>query len=156
AVSAPAVSATVAVASAPAPVPALAAKPVQGSEEWRKIRRDNHKEVERRRRENINDGITQLAELVPNSEKNKGAILKQAVKYIESIEEANKKLMADIEAGSSTKLDLDKALVEKSILKTSLESLKVEHEQLKRDLDALKGQLNEESDEHTSKRQRTE
>src|SRR5271154_5227096 len=40
-------------------------RPQVGSEEWHKQRRDNHKEVERRRRETINDGISELAKIVP-------------------------------------------------------------------------------------------
>lgn len=38
--------------------------------------------VERRRRETINEGINELAKVVPGSEKNKGAILQAAVEYI--------------------------------------------------------------------------
>ncbi len=38
--------------------------------------------VERRRRETINEGINELAKVVPGSEKNKGAILQAAVDYI--------------------------------------------------------------------------
>ncbi|KAI7828719.1 hypothetical protein BC939DRAFT_380747, partial [Gamsiella multidivaricata] len=56
-----------------------------GSEEWHKQRRDNHKEVERRRRETINAGINDLAQMIPNSDKNKGSILRQAVKYIQEL-----------------------------------------------------------------------
>jgi len=51
-----------------------APKPPVGSDEWHRVRRDNHKEVERRRRETINEGITELARIVPGSEKNKGSI----------------------------------------------------------------------------------
>ncbi|KAL8951046.1 MAG: hypothetical protein Q9222_002960, partial [Ikaeria aurantiellina] len=57
-------------------------KPSVGSDEWHKVRRDNHKEVERRRRETINEGINELAKIVPGCEKNKGSILQRAVEYI--------------------------------------------------------------------------
>ena len=38
--------------------------------------------VERRRRETINEGINELAKVIPGSDKNKGAILQSAVSYI--------------------------------------------------------------------------
>ncbi|KAL8828049.1 MAG: hypothetical protein Q9191_002820 [Dirinaria sp. TL-2023a] len=57
-------------------------KPAVGSAEWHKVRKDNHKEVERRRRETINEGINELAKIVPGCEKNKGSILQRAVQYI--------------------------------------------------------------------------
>ncbi|MCJ1476854.1 basic helix-loop-helix protein [Lambiella insularis] len=59
-----------------------AIKPAVGTDEWHKVRRDNHKEVERRRRETINEGINELAKIVPGCEKNKGSILQRAVNYI--------------------------------------------------------------------------
>ncbi|GAO50083.1 carbon-nitrogen hydrolase [Saitoella complicata NRRL Y-17804] len=63
-------------------------KPSVGSDEWHKQRRDNHKEVERRRREMINDGINALASLVPRCEKNKGSILQRAVEHIKELQHA--------------------------------------------------------------------
>lgn len=41
-----------------------------------------HAIVERRRRETINEGINELAKVVPNCEKNKGSILASTVSYI--------------------------------------------------------------------------
>jgi hypothetical protein len=38
--------------------------------------------VERRRRETINEGINELAKVIPGTDKNKGAILQSAVGYI--------------------------------------------------------------------------
>ncbi|KAJ3255043.1 hypothetical protein HK103_006663 [Boothiomyces macroporosus] len=43
--------------------------------------------VERRRRENINAGIQELAELIPGQEKNKGRILQRAVQYIHELKQ---------------------------------------------------------------------
>ncbi|KAK6601298.1 helix-loop-helix DNA-binding domain-containing protein [Botrytis cinerea] len=43
-------------------------KPVVGSDEWHKVRKDNHKEVERRRRETINEGINELAKILKENE----------------------------------------------------------------------------------------
>ncbi|KAI9882014.1 MAG: hypothetical protein M1823_006262 [Watsoniomyces obsoletus] len=57
-------------------------KPQVGSEQWHRNRRDNHKEVERRRRETINEGINELAKIVPGCEKNKGSILQRSVAFI--------------------------------------------------------------------------
>ncbi|WOO76861.1 Psilocybin cluster transcription regulator [Vanrija pseudolonga] len=55
-----------------------------------KMKKDSHKEVERRRRENINDGINEIARLVPGgSEKmGKGMLLRRAADYLGDI--ANK------------------------------------------------------------------
>ncbi|KIW20674.1 hypothetical protein PV08_01251 [Exophiala spinifera] len=57
-------------------------KPAVGSAEWHQQRKDNHKEVERRRREVINEGIENIAKIVPCTEKNKGAILQRTHEYI--------------------------------------------------------------------------
>lgn len=62
-------------------------KPAVGSDEWHKVRKDNHKEVERRRRETINEGINELAKIVPGCEKNKGSILARAVQYIQKLQD---------------------------------------------------------------------
>ena len=51
------------------------------------MRKDNHKEVERRRRETINEGINELAKIVPGCEKNKGSILARAVQYITKLQD---------------------------------------------------------------------
>lgn len=67
-----------------------ATRPVVGSEEWHQLRRENHKRVERKRRETINEQIAQLARLLPKCEKtNKGAILKEAVLYMENMRRSN-------------------------------------------------------------------
>ena len=74
-------------------------KPAVGTNEWHTQRKNNHKEgkailkhvsvskvdnstVERRRRETINEGINEIAKIVPGCEKNKGSILQRAVSYI--------------------------------------------------------------------------
>lgn len=38
--------------------------------------------MERRRRETINEGINEIAKIVPGCEKNKGSILQRAISYI--------------------------------------------------------------------------
>ncbi|KAI6037977.1 hypothetical protein EDC04DRAFT_2896995 [Pisolithus marmoratus] len=62
--------------------------PAMGTDEWARQRKDNHKEVERRRRGNINEGINELGRIVPNSsgEKAKGAILARAENEARNIE----------------------------------------------------------------------
>ena len=49
--------------------------------------------VERRRRETINEGINELAKIVPNCEKNKGSILASAVNYIIHLKAEKEKLI---------------------------------------------------------------
>jgi hypothetical protein len=51
-----------------------------------KARKDSHKEVERRRRATINEGIQNLANLIPGGEKNKGRIIQRAVEYIQELQ----------------------------------------------------------------------
>ncbi|KAL4870365.1 hypothetical protein BDV12DRAFT_195511 [Aspergillus spectabilis] len=68
------------------------AKPAVGSPEWHQVRKNNHKEVERRRREAINEGINQIARLVPNCDKNKGAILQRAIEYINQLHEDKRQM----------------------------------------------------------------
>lgn len=43
--------------------------------------------MERRRRETINEGINELAKIVPGCEKNKGSILARAVQFITQLKE---------------------------------------------------------------------
>jgi hypothetical protein len=51
-----------------------------------KARKESHKEVERRRRAAINEGIQNLANLIPGGEKNKGRIIQKAADYIQELQ----------------------------------------------------------------------
>ncbi|KXJ94317.1 hypothetical protein Micbo1qcDRAFT_202200 [Microdochium bolleyi] len=106
----------------------LLPKPAVGSEEWHKLRKDNHKEVERRRRETINEGINELAKIVPGCEKNKGSILQRTVAYITQLR--------DNEAQNLEKWTLEKLLTEQAIeeLSSSNDKLKQECERVYREL----------------------
>ncbi|KAK1055723.1 basic helix-loop-helix protein [Friedmanniomyces endolithicus] len=86
-------------------------KPAVGTDEWHKVRRDNHKEVERRRRETINEGINELAKIVPGCEKNKGSILARAVQFITQLKEN--------ETQNIEKWTLEKLLTEQAIAELS-------------------------------------
>ncbi|KAI0085550.1 hypothetical protein BDY19DRAFT_987019 [Irpex rosettiformis] len=79
------------------------------SEDWARQRKDNHKEVERRRRGNINEGINELGRIVPNGsgEKAKGAILSRAVQYIHHLKENEAR---NIEKWTLEKLLMDQAM----------------------------------------------
>ena len=113
-----------------------------GSDEWTRQRKDNHasscytppidirvdillfleqqKEVERRRRGNINEGINELGRIVPNGsgEKAKGAILSRAVQYIHHLKENEAR---NIEKWTLEKLLMDQAMGD---LQTQLEEIK--------------------------------
>ncbi|KAK5017565.1 basic helix-loop-helix protein [Cryomyces antarcticus] len=104
-------------------------KPAVGTDEWHKVRRDNHKEVERRRRETINEGINELAKIVPGCEKNKGSILQRAVQFITQLKEN--------EAQNIEKWTLEKLLTEQAIaeLSASCDKLKAELERLAEEKD---------------------
>lgn len=95
-------------------------KPAVGSEEWHKMRKDNHKEVERRRRETINEGINELAKIVPGCEKNKGSILQNAVRYITKLKEDEQQAIE--------KWTLEKLLTEQAIAELSTSNDKLKHE----------------------------
>ncbi|KAI0377813.1 hypothetical protein F5Y04DRAFT_263321 [Hypomontagnella monticulosa] len=112
--------------------PTSSSKPAVGSEEWHKMRKDNHKEVERRRRETINEGINELAKIVPGCEKNKGSILQRAVIFITQLKEN--------EAQNIEKWTLEKLLTEQAIqeLSASNDKLKTECERVYRELSMWK------------------
>lgn len=95
-------------------------KPPVGSPEWHRQRRDNHKEVERRRRENINEGIHTLSQIVPNCDKNKGQILQRAAEYIRQLKET--------EATLIQKYTIEKLLNEQSIAELSNTNEKLKKE----------------------------
>jgi mannitol-specific phosphotransferase system IIBC component len=132
-------------------------KPAVGSEEWHRLRRENHKQVERRRRETINDGINEIARIVPGCEKNKGSILQRAAVYIRQLREA--------EAATVEKWTLEKLLTDQAIseLNRQVEALKNENERivlqnnyLKRELESVNNHhhLHHQSSESITKKQK--
>lgn len=48
-------------------------------------RRNQHKEVERKRRQDIHEKIMKLGEMVPGYEKAKGEVLQRVINYIEQL-----------------------------------------------------------------------
>lgn len=93
---------------------------------------DSRFPVERRRRETINEGINELAKIVPNCEKNKGSILQRAVTFINQLKEN--------EAQNLEKWTLEKLLTEQAIaeLSASNDKLKQECERLYKELETWK------------------
>ncbi|KAI8994772.1 hypothetical protein BDB01DRAFT_711827, partial [Pilobolus umbonatus] len=110
-------------------------KPAVGSDEWHRQRRENHKHVERRRRETINEGINEIARIVPGCEKNKGSILNRAAVYIRQLKEN--------EASTLEKWTLEKLLTDQAIneLNRQVEILKVELERTRHENGYLKSQV---------------
>ncbi|ORY93489.1 hypothetical protein BCR43DRAFT_497020 [Syncephalastrum racemosum] len=105
--------------------PSKSDKPMVGTAEWHRIRRENHKQVERRRRETINEGINALAAIVPNCEKNKGQILRSAAEYIQQLKENEAKVL---EKWTLEKLCCEQAINE---LTEQVEKLKEENARLR-------------------------
>ncbi|KAJ1549243.1 basic helix-loop-helix protein [Cladochytrium tenue] len=103
-------------------------KPVVGSDEWIKVRRLNHKEVERKRRETINNGIGELQSLIPDGDKNKGKVIQRAVTYILELKQA-------IEDGAQ------KNGVEKLLLEQAIQSLGNTVQDLKEENTALRARV---------------
>lgn len=131
-------------------------KPPVGSPEWHKMRRENHKQVERRRRQTINESIDELAKIVPGCEKNKGSILQRAALYIRQLKEAE---AATVEKWTLEKLLTDQAISELNrqveVLKADSEKLQLENDYLKRKLDQQEAQ-EDEGHEQILKRQKIE
>ncbi|KAJ2751757.1 basic helix-loop-helix protein [Coemansia pectinata] len=109
---------------------AVEGAPEAGSEEWLRLRRLAHKEVEQRRRDVINTGIDRLAELVPGAERHRGRIVNQAVDYIHRLKET--------EAQNIEKWTIEKLLADQVIsgLTNQLEQMKRENKRLKRKIKA--------------------
>lgn len=112
--------------------PSLNLKPTHGLDEWHRQRRENHKEVERRRRESINQGIKELAGLIPTNDLNKAQILQRAVDYIKRLKEN--------ENNNIEKWTLEKLLTEQAMLEllASNEKLKQELERAYREIEQWK------------------
>ncbi|KAH9932846.1 hypothetical protein B0H21DRAFT_760478 [Amylocystis lapponica] len=112
------------------------------NDEWTRQRKDNHKEVERRRRGNINEGINELGRIVPNGsgEKAKGAILSRAVQYIHHLKENEAR---NIEKWTLEKLLMDQAMGD---LQAQLEEMRrmwdeerIARQRLESELEVLRG-----------------
>lgn len=95
-------------------------KPCVGSEEWYKAKRLSHKEVERRRREAISEGIKELANIVPGCEKNKGSILQRTAQYIRSLKE--------MEEMCREKSNLEKLVADHTIQELARENARLKSE----------------------------
>ncbi|KAJ3208627.1 basic helix-loop-helix protein [Dinochytrium kinnereticum] len=123
-------------------------KPAVGSDEWLKQRRESHKEVERRRREAINEGITELAKIVPDGEKNKGRVIQRAVQYINQLKQS--------EAMQLEKWTLEKLLCEQAIqeLHNNVDKLRAENDKLRAENDKLKRELKRNDVENSNVRKR--
>ncbi|KAJ7630065.1 hypothetical protein DFH06DRAFT_705544 [Mycena polygramma] len=113
-----------------------------GSDEWSRQRKDNHKEVERRRRGNINEGINELGRIVPNGsgEKAKGAILSRAVQYIHHLKENEAR---NIEKWTLEKLLMDQAMgdlqVQLDEIRRMWEDERLNRQRAEQELEALRG-----------------
>ncbi|CAN6615500.1 centromere-binding protein 1 [Trichomonascus vanleenenianus] len=95
-------------------------RPAVGTEEWHRIRRDSHKEVERRRRVSINEGINKIAEIVPDCDKQKSHILRRAYDYIVKLKEN--------EQANMQKWTLEKLLTEQAIAELSAQNKTLRNE----------------------------
>ncbi|WVR06488.1 hypothetical protein IAU60_003519 [Kwoniella sp. DSM 27419] len=78
-------------------------------QEYARLKRDSHKEVERRRRENINDGINEIAHLIPGGmdKQGKGMLLKRAATYIIELVEKAARMEEDGQKRDVEKQDLE-------------------------------------------------
>ncbi|GME79715.1 unnamed protein product [Ambrosiozyma monospora] len=106
--------------------------PKPGSEEYKALRKANHKEVERKRRESINNAIKELQDLLPTHDTNKSQIIKRAAEFIKRLKENE---ASNIEKWTLEKLITDQAVNE---LANSNEKLKVELEKAYREIEHWK------------------
>lgn len=79
----------------------------------------NNNPVERRRREAINEGINEIAKMVPGCEKAKGSILQRAIHYINKLQDEAKDMAARWDTANMT---TNHALAEISAQNTKLKS----------------------------------
>ncbi|AMD21583.1 HFL273Cp [Eremothecium sinecaudum] len=109
--------------------------PSTGTPEWKQQRKDSHKEVERRRRENINTAINKVAELLPVKESSKAAILSRAAEYIQKLKET--------ENTNIEKWTLQKLLSEQQVsqLTSTNEKLEEELSNAFKEIEMLKNKL---------------
>ena len=84
-----------------------------------KMKKLNHKEVERRRRETINNAIKELQDLVPTSHTNKAQIIKKASEYIRRLKDNEEALLSK---WTLEKIITDQAINELSISNDKLKS----------------------------------
>ncbi|KAI9489709.1 hypothetical protein BDB00DRAFT_842109 [Zychaea mexicana] len=77
-------------------------------------RRENHNHIERKRRDNINNTILQISEVVPNASQqpgqrpNKGRVLQLALAYIQALQHENQQLKTN---NSNNNSDDDDAIM---------------------------------------------
>lgn len=94
-------------------------------------RKDNHKEVERRRRSAINDGIVQLSHIVPGCDvknTNKGSIIIAAVRYIQDLK-------------NNEASNIEKWTLEKLLMDQAMNDLSVSLEESRREVERLRAQI---------------
>lgn len=110
------------------------------------------KEVERRRREAINEGINRLKDIVPNADKNnKGSILQAAATYISDLKAAEQQ---NIEKWTLEKLLIDQSFEaangDRDELRHKLDALELQKRILMKAVEALGGSVVDEPDEGSS------
>ncbi|PWN46542.1 hypothetical protein IE53DRAFT_391283, partial [Violaceomyces palustris] len=96
-----------------------------------RARKDNHKEVERRRRSAINDGINQLSQIVPGCDAkntNKGSIIVAAVRYIQDLK-------------NNEASNIEKWTLEKLLMDQAMNDLTAQLDEIRRENDKLRAQL---------------
>ncbi|RXK40029.1 hypothetical protein M231_02669 [Tremella mesenterica] len=101
----------------------------EGGEGRPKGKKESHADVERRRRDAINEGITAIAALIPHgSERSKGAILKYAAEHLSSITERVNRSDEEIARRDAEKAALQDELqqVQKGLAEEQIRSLKYE------------------------------
>ncbi|CAO3587405.1 unnamed protein product [Absidia cylindrospora] len=117
---------------------------VVGSDKWKEMKRISHMEVERRRRETINDYINELALMIGTEHRQKGAILRTTVAHIKSQKEQHD--------ADTKKWALEKLVAEQTIreLQDEMEEYKSRYEELR---DATKGEHHVTSDDGSDNEQ---
>ncbi|GJN93715.1 hypothetical protein Rhopal_006772-T1 [Rhodotorula paludigena] len=125
-------------------------------EDWNRSRKDNHKEVERRRRETINNGITQLATLLPDANGSPGAAPSSSAAALSAASKVNKSLVLTRAAEYITQLrdelaqlkteqarNIDQWTLEKLMSDQTLAGARDETAALRRENDALRRRVEE-------------
>lgn len=96
--------------------------------------------MERRRRGTINEGINELARILPNNQgdKAKGAVLQRAAQYVRQLKESEQKLM---EKWTIEKLMLDREIADWGVRYNECEAKWKEEKAKREELEAEVGRL---------------
>lgn len=77
-------------------------------------RRENHRLIEKRRRETINNGINELAEVLPDHSKKRSTVILKSIEYINELKQLNSTISEERDLLKARNQELVNELAEKN------------------------------------------